>query len=96
MTTEWVLAEFLNSCSRGPARQAAADFVRTTLQDVAVESVPASHRQFVEGLALYADRLDKGWSLIDCISFQVMWSGKITHALAFDDHFWQAGFEPFQ
>ncbi len=36
--------------------------------------------------------MDKDWSLVDCLSFEVMKSRGITYALAFDHHFEQAGF----
>ena len=37
---------------------------------------------------------DKAWSFTDCFSFCVMQERKIQQALASDDHFRQAGFEP--
>lgn len=43
-------------------------------------------------LHLYAARLDKGWSLTDCISFVVMQQHGIREALTGDRHFAQAGF----
>lgn len=47
---------------------------------------------FDAGLQLFADRLDKYWSLTDCISFVVMLREGITDALTGDHHFEQAGF----
>jgi len=44
------------------------------------------------GLALFAGRQDKDWSLTDCISFVVMQDRGITEALTADHHFEQAGF----
>lgn len=44
------------------------------------------------GIALYADRADKHWSLTDCISFIVMEDRGIRDALTGDHHFRQAGF----
>jgi predicted nucleic acid-binding protein len=38
--------------------------------------------------------MDKDWSLTDCISFHLMRTKGITRALAYDEHFAQAGFEP--
>jgi predicted nucleic acid-binding protein len=44
------------------------------------------------GFDLYAARLDKQWSLTDCVSFEVMRDMRLTDALASDHHFEQAGF----
>jgi hypothetical protein len=44
------------------------------------------------GLALCADRPDKGWSLTDCISFVVMQDASLAEALTGGRHFAQAGF----
>jgi predicted nucleic acid-binding protein len=44
------------------------------------------------GLALFADRPDKAWSLTDCISFAVMTRHGLKEALTADHHFEQAGF----
>ena len=41
---------------------------------------------------LFHARLDKEWSLTDCISFVVMQREGITDALTGDHHFEQAGF----
>jgi len=44
------------------------------------------------GLSLYGRRLNQGWSLTDCISFEVMAARSIREALTGDHHFAQAGF----
>lgn len=36
---------------------------------------------------------DKKWGLVDCVSFTVMRQAGVTQALAFDQHFIQAGFQ---
>jgi predicted nucleic acid-binding protein len=56
------------------------------------ELVPASSELFEAGLRLHAQRLDKEWSLTDCISFVVMEEQGISEALTGDHHFEQAGF----
>jgi predicted nucleic acid-binding protein len=43
-------------------------------------------------MTLFGNRLDKGWSLTDCISFTVMESQGIAEAFTCDRHFEQAGF----
>ena len=47
---------------------------------------------FARGLTLYRQRIDKAWSLTDCISFVVMADEGLTEALTGDRHFEQAGF----
>jgi len=47
---------------------------------------------FADTSYLFARRQDKHWSLTDCISFVVMRQRGLTHALAADHHFHQAGF----
>jgi predicted nucleic acid-binding protein len=55
---------------------------------VAVEA----SQTFIAGVALYESRLDKGYSLTDCISMVAMrWEG-ITEILTRDSHFSQEGF----
>jgi predicted nucleic acid-binding protein len=54
--------------------------------------VGASETLFERGVELYSKRLDKNWSLTDCISFVVMQDLGITEALTGDQHFEQAGF----
>ena len=57
-----------------------------------VQVVPANDALFDEGVQLFANRLDKEWSLTDCISFVVMEQNGLTEALTGDHHFEQAGF----
>ena len=54
--------------------------------------VPASSELVKAGLELYRRRMDKSWSLTDCISFVVMRDHSISEALTGDHHFEQAGF----
>jgi predicted nucleic acid-binding protein len=44
------------------------------------------------GIAIYCQRNDKNWGIVDCISFIVMEERRITEALTTDIHFQQAGF----
>jgi len=57
-----------------------------------VNIIPASHDLFRRGLELYFKRVDKEWSLTDCISFTVMSDEGLAEALTGDHHFEQAGF----
>jgi predicted nucleic acid-binding protein len=58
--------------------------------DVAI--VPLSDQLWRQAVDLFGNRIDKDWSLTDCVSFAVMQGGNITEALTGDHHFEQAGF----
>ena len=53
---------------------------------------PQSHQTFLDGLALYKRRPDKGYSLTDCISMEALREEGITEILTHDNHFTQEGF----
>lgn len=53
---------------------------------------PHTEETFLSGLELYRERLDKGYSLTDCISTQIMRREKLTEVLTSDRHFEQEGF----
>ena len=57
-----------------------------------VNIIPPNNTDYREGLRLFAEREDKEWSLVDCISFLTMRRMGITSALSKDHHFKQAGF----
>ena len=53
---------------------------------------PADRLLFLAGLDLYERRPDKEYSLVDCMSMELMAAQGITHVLTNDHHFRQAGF----
>lgn len=61
--------------------------------DDALTIVPASMDLLRQGVRVFDRRLDKQWSLTDCISFVVMKSFDLNEALTADHHFAQAGFD---
>ena len=94
VTTEMVLAEWLNnpSRSRPEIRMNSAAFVRRLRANQHVEIVPQTAAQFRSAFERYASRSDKAWSLTDCASFVEMERRGIEAALTHDRHFEQAGF----
>lgn len=92
VTTTWVLTEVADGVSRSTDRQATADFLHAVLSDPNVTTIEPSLELFLAGLLLYGKRLDKEWSLTDCISFVVMQREQLFEALTADHHFQQAGF----
>lgn len=74
VTTEAVLMEVLNffAAFSMEVRQAAAGTVQDVLDDDRIDVIPSSHRIFMGGLAFYEARLDKSYSMVDCMSMYVM------------------------
>jgi predicted nucleic acid-binding protein len=67
-------------------------FWRKLSQNPSVHIVPIDDSLLQRAAALYESRLDKDWSLTDCISFVTMQERGIKDALTGDHHFEQAGF----
>jgi uncharacterized protein len=94
-TTDEVLGEVLNYFSKRGSewREQAAQVVEGIRRDSRVVVDPQSRNSFDAGLGLYKDRKDKGYSLVDCVSFLAMKHHGITDALTNDRHFEQEGFK---
>ena len=94
VTTEEVLIEVLNFFSDYDAliKQKALRFARKISNEMSIRVVQQNHASFQSGLELYERRLDKGYSLTDCISMQIMKQLGITDILTRDRHFTQEGF----
>jgi len=93
VTTDEVLTEFLAALSKGEhMRKQAAVMVRVILENPNVMVVPQTRDSFLKGLTLYENRSDKEYSLIDCISMNVMRAESLVEVLTHDHHFEQEGF----
>lgn len=94
ITTDHILIETLNYfAGAGPHfRQIACTQIDGILLNPEVEIVDASHMQFLDGFQFYSKRLDKGYSLTDCISMNICRERGIKDVLTHDDHFLQEGF----
>ncbi|MBD1869416.1 type II toxin-antitoxin system VapC family toxin [Cyanobacteria bacterium FACHB-471] len=94
VTTEEVLIEVLNFFSNYDSlvKQKVLRFTRRISNELSIHIIPQTHASFRSGLELYERRLDKGYSLTDCISMQTMKELKITDILTHDRHFAQEGF----
>jgi predicted nucleic acid-binding protein len=91
VTTEAVLWEWLNGLSDASTRGVAAEGYRRAHADARIEVVPFQPELIDSAVQLYRTRLDKDWSLTDCLSFVVMERRHPTEALTTDGHFEQAG-----
>ncbi|MBX3267195.1 MAG: type II toxin-antitoxin system VapC family toxin [Acidobacteria bacterium] len=94
VTTEMVLIEVLNFLSEygETLRKQVSLFVRDVLEDVEFDVVAYTETTLLNGLELYETRLDKGYSLTDCISMNVCREMGIQEILTHDRHFEQEGF----
>jgi predicted nucleic acid-binding protein len=94
VTTDEVLAEVLNFFSgrNQMMRALAVQVVEELRCDARATVVEQSRASFDRGLGLYKSRGDKQWSLVDCVSFELMRRDGIAEALTADQHFVQAGF----
>lgn len=95
LITEDVLIEFLNFYSEYGKfmRMKVSAFVREILLDVRAKVISRNETAFLEALELYESRLDKGYSLTDCISMNVCRKFDIGDILTHDKHFEQEGFK---
>jgi uncharacterized protein len=93
-TVDEVLAEYLTfySASRPHIREDAVQTVLNVLNDPHITVMAQSHASFLDALAFYAARLDKHYSLTDCVSMQAMRREGLTDVLTNDHHFTQEGF----
>ena len=94
ITSASVLTEYLNYfASWGHYfRDEASRNVHALLSNRRVSVEPETPASFLSGLELYKQRLDKGYSLTDCISMQIMYREGLTDVLTNDRHFEQEGF----
>jgi predicted nucleic acid-binding protein len=94
ITSEMVLTELLNAlCSRGEyLRRSAIRLTQDLRSDRNIIIIPQTSEQFEQAFGFYQRRLDKGYSLTDCSSMQIMREKGINEILTFDKHFQQEGF----
>lgn len=92
VTTAWVLTEVGDALAAPAFRLVFRDLMEELWTDEETEIVSASDALFRRGVEFIARRLDKAWSLTDCLSFVVMRDRGLVEALTGDHHFEQAGF----
>jgi len=93
ITTDLVLVELANCLSQPPHRETVVAIIEKIRVDSNTTVVPFGSEGMEKALALYKERSDKAWGLVDCFSFVVMKERRLKVALCFDEHFRQAGFE---
>jgi predicted nucleic acid-binding protein len=91
VTTEAMLWEWLNAMAHATTRAISAEVYRRVHEDKRIEIVPFDPVLNGTAVDLYRSRIDKDWSLTDCLSVVVMERHRLTEALTSDHHFEQAG-----
>jgi predicted nucleic acid-binding protein len=94
VTSQPVLIEYLNFFAEWSStfRRKATENARHMLASRSVRIIPHTDEFFQAGFDLYAARPDKGYSLTDCISMEMMRREGIDDVLTNDRHFEQEGF----
>jgi uncharacterized protein len=94
ITTESILIEVLNYFSeyRSDIKDFVVNYVEEILKDELTLVLLHNHDDFLKALQLYKSRLDKGYSLTDCVSMNSMREIGIAEVLTNDQHFEQEGF----
>ena len=81
-----------NGLSALRLRSSALGLKRKLEKSERVEILEIDHDLYEAGWRLFAERPDKVWGIVDCISFELMKRMNINEALTADRHFEQAGF----
>lgn len=92
VTSQAVVLEIGNGLSRQRFRRFAIEALELLELSPNIKVVSLSDGLIAEAFALFRNRMDKEWSLVDCTSIIIMQNLGIESALTTDDHFVQAGF----
>ena len=93
VTTSFVFAEIATFFNSRKRHAKAVELGQILLTSPGVQLVQVDEALFLRGWQYFQQRPDKTFSLTDCVSFLVMQERGIGEALAFDQHFLQAGFQ---
>ncbi|HWM89880.1 MAG TPA: PIN domain-containing protein [Thermoanaerobaculia bacterium] len=93
LLTDWIVAETGNGLARTRARERFAEAVKLIQASTSARLVAMEPSLLERALALYNERKDKTWGLVDCASFLVMREVGVLEAFTNDRHFAQAGFK---
>ncbi len=93
ITTTSVLNEVANALSRPEFRPAVVKFYDSIRESPLINIIFTDQELWRRGWRRYRERLDKAWSLTDCLSMVVMEREKVKSILTNDHHFEQMGFK---
>lgn len=92
ITTNYVVVETINALSKVEFRKTVINFIDKLGKSPSVQIVKITDEIYNNAWTLYQQRMDKGWGITDCTSFEVMQMFNIRKALTGDKHFEQAGY----
>jgi predicted nucleic acid-binding protein len=92
ITTEAIVLELTDALAGVETRRLVVSLVDQMRRDPDLEIIPLDEDLYSKAWRLFTERMDKSWQLTDCISFVVMEERGIREALAYDQHFIQAGY----
>ncbi len=94
VTSDFVINEVLNYFSKfgSVIKRSAVAAVEIFYAESSLTVIECSNSLLLSGIELYKSRLDKGYSLTDCISMNLMRELGSTEILSSDNHFEQEGF----
>ena len=91
LTTNAIILELFNAFSQTQHKLIAIKFINLINKSKQWNCLPVD-KLIVQGIEMFQNRLDKNWSLIDCISMKVAKEHGIIDIFTTDHHFEQAGF----
>ena len=92
VTTDYIMDETVTLLQVRLGHGYAVRFLDSLQASRLVQLIYLSQAHINATAQLFRNRPDKGWSFTDCSSFVLMHEYRLRIALAFDDHFRQAGF----
>ena len=93
LITKYIIVEIANSLCKTRWRAHAVKLIKAIHDTESIEVIEVDKELFEEAWTMYSGRIDKEWSLTDCVSFVVMERYGIKEAFTNDHHFEQAGFD---
>jgi len=92
VTSQAIVLEIGAALSKLSFRQAAVKIIEAMQNDPLIDIVALDAERMQSAFHIFRERVDKEWSLADCLSFEIMRERGLTEALTPDAHFLQAGF----
>lgn len=92
ITTSLILVEVAGVLADPQVRGLAVELERRYRETQIDQLVWVDEDLYRRGWAVYRQRSDKKWSLVDCVSFVVMGDRGVAEVFGADHHFDQAGF----